>query len=71
MTSLFTGFVAQGIEVPEIDPRIASHIDICEVISAEERPAAQADVLTDVNAPVEASDTALSSSTHDGTTIPT
>ena len=70
MTSFFTNFVARGIEVPEIDPRLLSHIDIREVIPAEERPAAPTDVSITVTAPVEARTTIVDPLAEDGTSIP-
>ncbi len=40
MTSLFTQFVARGIEVPVIDPRLIAHVDVLLDVTQEEQPAA-------------------------------
>lgn len=51
MTSLFTAFVARGIEVPDIDIRLISHVDVREVALSDERPAApeEVEVKTELN----------------------
>ena len=40
MTSLLTRFVAQGVEVQAIDPRLIAHIGFCEVVTEDEGQAA-------------------------------
>ena len=42
MTSLFTAFVARGSDIPEVDPRIESHVDIRGVVPADAWPAVPA-----------------------------
>ena len=40
MTSLFTRFVARGVEVPVIDPRLVTHVEPSEVVTADDGQAA-------------------------------
>lgn len=40
MTSLFTRFVALGVEVPVIDPRLIAHVEVSEVVTADDGQAA-------------------------------
>ena len=48
MTSLFTRFVARGVEVPVSDPMMLAHFDVSAVVTADEGQAAivETDVLT-------------------------
>jgi hypothetical protein len=46
MTSLFTRFVARGVEVPVSDPMMLAHFEASEVVTADEGQAAIAE--TDV-----------------------
>lgn len=43
MTSLFTQFVARGLEVPVIDPRLLTHVEVLAVVTQDERPATPVD----------------------------
>ena len=40
MTSLFTRFVARGVEVPVIDRRLLTHVEFSEVVSVDDGQAA-------------------------------
>jgi hypothetical protein len=70
MTSLYTALVARGVEVPEIDPRLISHVEFREVVSTDDRPAASAETSDSSIAPEQASVDQTVASSDDGTTSP-
>lgn len=71
MTSLFTQFVARGIQVPAIDPRLIAHVDVLEVVTPDEQPATSADSSTDASGSSQTTAAQSDVVADGGTTSPT